>query len=103
MDDILLLDAVLVGRAKVSPADAGEAVILGISPSHRQDLEPDVEKAFDAAVRRLAEHGVKFVDLDVDDLIDRARAIGFTLVWGEAEQALQEEFVVRIRTAGLRD
>lgn len=90
MDDILMLDAVLADRVKVSPADTGEAVVLGISPSHRQDLEPDVEKAFDAAMRRLAEDGVKFVDLDVDDLIERARAIGFTLVWGEAEEALQD-------------
>lgn len=89
MEDILAVDSVLSGRSPRSAENVTPPVTLGISPAHRQDLDSDVSAVFDAALHRLEEHEIRIVTVDVDDLIDRAHAIAFTLVWGEAGQALQ--------------
>lgn len=89
VDDICLVDSVLSGRSTVAPSDPATPLILGLSPAHVRDLDADVSAVFAATRARLEETGVRIVPVNVDDLVDRARAIAFTLVWGEAEQALQ--------------
>ncbi|MCP2238141.1 mandelamide amidase [Prauserella halophila] len=92
MEDILAVDAVLSGRSAHEPGRSTSPVTLGISPSHRHDLDSDVSAVLAATLHRLGEREVRIVTVDVDDLIDRAHDIAFALVWGEAEEALQRYF-----------
>lgn len=90
MADIVALDAVLAGGGVAQEAAPAETITLGLNPGHFEGLDPDVRAVFTAAIERLRVRGVEIRTVDVADLIDRALAIAFTIVWGEVADALTE-------------
>lgn len=63
---------------------------LGVSPGHRENLEPDVARVFTETLERLTATGdVEIVTVDIDDVVHRAHQISQTLVFGEFEEALR--------------
>lgn len=88
MADVLLLDSVLAGREPVRER-TGKPPALGLSPSHAVDLDPDVAQLYESTRRTLEGLGITFVTVDVDDIIQDARTIAATVLWGEARPALE--------------
>lgn len=88
IDDILLLDSVLAQRPPIAARDTVDGLRIGLTPSHGEDLDPDVTTAYERITRILAATGVSFVDIDIDDIIDRTAEIAAPIVWSEAPKAL---------------
>jgi indoleacetamide hydrolase len=88
IDDILLLDSVRAQRPAVAARDSTAGVRIGLTPSHRVDLDPDVAGAHERIIGALAAAGVSFIDISIDDIIDRTAEIAAPIVWSEAPEAL---------------
>jgi len=86
--DLVLLDAVMAGQP-AAPGRPLRGVRLALSPAYfLSRLEPEVERAFDAARRRLADAGVTFVEADVPQLAELIEGIAPILIRHESAMAL---------------
>ncbi len=88
IDDILLLDSVLAQRPPIGARDTTAGLRIGLTPLHGEDLDPDVTAAYERVTGALAAAGVSFIDISIDDIIDRTAEIAAPIVWSEAPDAL---------------
>lgn len=94
--DLALLDAVMSGQPPQAPPRGLAGVRLALSPRYYLSrLEPEVERAFESARRRLAAHGVCWVEADVPDLHALADGIAPTLIGHESARALPDWLAAR--------
>jgi len=89
MEDLLLVDSVLAARPVITGHGIPEDLRLGLSPCHGVDLHPDVAERYEGVRASLREHGVQFVDVDIDDIIHDAGKIATIILWGEAADSLE--------------
>ncbi|MHA4848089.1 amidase family protein [Rhodococcus sp. MSC1_016] len=88
IDDILLLDSILAQRPAITVRDTAGGLRIGLTPAHGEDLDPDVKTAYERVRNTLAAAGVTFVDVNIDDIINRTATIAASIVWGEAADGL---------------
>lgn len=88
IEDIILLDSVLSGFAPLLQPPT--RLRLGVVTEFLQDLSPDVQDLFDTACRILVDNGVELVSVDISGIIQGARSIAGTIVWGEAEESAND-------------
>jgi indoleacetamide hydrolase len=88
--DLALYDHVITGEAPLAPAGSLEGVRLGISPAYfLNGLDAEVERAFNAALRRLRAAGAALIYADVPNLPELANAATWPILQHEAIPSLE--------------
>lgn len=89
LQDLLVIDSVLAARPVITADGSDQAVRLGVSPCHSEDLHPDVAEKYRQVQARLQAHGFLSVDVDIDDIVKEAGKIATVILWGEAADNLE--------------
>ncbi|MBM7244432.1 hypothetical protein HQO12_03935 [Rhodococcus fascians] len=88
IEDVLLLDSILAQRPAIIARNNAHGLRIGLTPAHGEDLHPDVETAYERVRYTLTAAGVTFVDVDIDDIMNRTASIAASILWGEAADGL---------------
>jgi mandelamide amidase len=86
--DVALMDAVITGAPPALAPASLAGLRLGVLTNFLADLDPEVERLFREAVRRLADRGALIVDVSIPDLTTINDAVGFPLALFEARTDL---------------
>jgi mandelamide amidase len=80
--DLALFDSAITGDLNPLRAVSLKGVRLGISRAHYYaDLDPEVERVTNEALKRLTDAGVVLVEADVPDLTKLVDAANFPIIW----------------------
>jgi indoleacetamide hydrolase len=83
--DLLLFDSVLTGDFRPPEPVHPTGVRLGLSRAHYfADLDPEVERVTNEALKKLADSGVTLVEADVPDLTRLAEAANFPIIYHDS-------------------
>ncbi|HUL00990.1 MAG TPA: amidase family protein, partial [Nitrospirota bacterium] len=89
--DLLLYDAVITGDAVLNRIPSLDGVRLGISPEYfLTELDPEVERIFNAAVERLSAAGAVFIRADIPDITKLLNAITYPIQSYDAMPSLEQ-------------
>lgn len=83
MADVALLDRVIAGGNAIGPADLKQ-VRLGLVKSMLTNLDRDTDVAFLAALAKLKAQGVTVIDIEMPELAELNRRVGFPVALYEA-------------------
>lgn len=99
MADVELLDRVITGDARVTPAEP-HRLRLGIVPDYFQrDLDADTESGFEAALAKLRDAGVEIAEVTMPGLAELNQALTFPLALWESYDDLVDW--LRVSGAGI--
>jgi indoleacetamide hydrolase len=83
--DLLLFDSVLTGDFRPPEAVPPTGARLGLARAHYfADLDPEVERVTNEALKKLADAGVTLVEADVPDLTRLAEAANFPIIYHDS-------------------
>ncbi|WP_299478610.1 indoleacetamide hydrolase [uncultured Roseibium sp.] len=86
--DLALLDAVITGASdEVAPLDLG-TVRLGVPSGLTENLSPETERLFKAALAELEKSGVTLVEVDISAELELAGKAGFPIALWEVKRDL---------------
>src|SRR5215472_4105914 len=88
--DLLLFDSVLSGERGQVAATPLMGVRIGISPEYWSDLDPEVERVSNEALRKLSDAGANLVKAELPEAAKPAMRIALTIIGYDSLPAISE-------------
>ncbi len=86
--DLALLDAVITGSPGALPAVELNSVRLGVPSGLTENLSPETERVFRAALDKLEKSGATLIEVDISTELDLAGKAGFPIALWEVKRDL---------------